>query len=128
MNNNVKRIIDEDFDSRIAGIIPSYIIQIGWDEVSEITDEQIEKVKGNAMFSDYVMQQMVRTSRIVTKECSIQDLLIYVQTEMNPSNRAIQIDLYKEDMSEYAWEQICDQLDIERSETEINGMMIVEEE
>ena len=81
--NKVKQIIEEDFDGRMGLAVLMYMFcQLGQDKAAEITDEEIENVKGNAFMTDRFVQAMVKTARRIARECNfINDVIPYIVNE-----------------------------------------------
>lgn len=82
-NNKVKEIINAEFDGRLGLAVISYLLgQVGMDNAKEITDKEIESVKGNAFMTDSFSQAMVRCARRIAQESSlIEDIIPYIITE-----------------------------------------------
>ena len=81
--NKVKQIIEEDFDGRVGLSVITYTFcQLGQDKAAEITDEEIENLKGNALMTDRFVQAMVKTARRIARECNfIKDVIPYIVNE-----------------------------------------------
>ena len=82
-DNKVKKIIDQEFDNRMGLAVISYLCeQVGFDVAKQITDEQIERIEGNALMTDSFSQAMVRCARRIARECSfVNDVVPYLINE-----------------------------------------------
>ena len=78
--NKVKAIIKEEFDERVALMALSYTLgQLGMDNASAITDEEIESMNGNPMMSKEFVQSLARCARRIGKECNfVDDVIPYI--------------------------------------------------
>lgn len=116
--DNVKEIINKDFDSRVAMMVVNYIIDNGWENVRQITEEEIEKIEGNSFMTAEFLQALVRTSARICKETNqIDDFLPFIVNYLyvpNASTRSL--DFYKEESTDETWETIVDAFDIDEDE------------
>ena len=78
--NKVEAIIKEEFDERVALMALAYTLgQLGMDNASEITDEEIEAMDGNPMMSKEFIQSLARCARRIGKECNfVDDVIPYI--------------------------------------------------
>ena len=116
--DKVRKIIRDNFDERMAMTVVAYIIDKGWDFVSEITDEEILELSGNALMTDVFIQSLVRTSVKICKECNmVDDFLPFVVNFLYVPNAKTQsIEVYKEDVSEYNWERLLNKFNLDYEE------------
>ena len=116
--DKVREIIRDNFDERIAMTVVTYIIDKGWDCVSEITEEEILEIKGNAFMTDTFTQALVRTAVKICKECNmIDEFLPFVINFLHVPNAATKsIEIYKDDVSEYNWERLLDKFNLDYEE------------
>lgn len=121
----VKRIIEEEFDNRVAMMVIQYVLYEGIDNLKELTEEDILKIKGNAMMTDRFVQSMVRAGVRIAKECDMyNDFLPYIINHLYvPAAVTKEIVLYKDDL--YDWEFFVDHFDIEYENKPSEVSMIV---
>lgn len=62
-------------------MICSYILDKGEAIISNITDDDIEKIEGNAMFAPEFLKQMVRAARAIVKECDQSEIVRLFKAE-----------------------------------------------
>lgn len=115
---NVKRIIEKEFDSRVSMMVVSYIMDKGFENLKEITEEEILEVKGNAMMTDRFVQSLVRTAVRIAKECnSIDEFLPYIINHLYVPNAEMkEIEIYKEETDEDLWERLMEELGLDYEE------------
>ena len=124
---NVKRIIEKEFDSRVSMMVVSYIMDKGFENLKEITEEEILEVKGNAMMTDRFVQSLVRSAVRIAKECnSIDEFLPYIINHLYVPNAEMkEIEIYKEETDEDLWERLMEKLDLDWEEDADNIETIV---
>lgn len=77
--NKVKKIIENNFDVRMSVAIITYIIECGWDNVKNISDDEIALLEGENLFSKEFQQVFVRTARQICTECNVnKDFIPYI--------------------------------------------------
>ena len=77
--NKVKAIIKEECDERVALVVLAYTLgQLGMDNASEITDEEIEAMDGNPMMSKEFVQSLARCARRIGKCSFVNDVVPYI--------------------------------------------------
>lgn len=115
---NVKRIIEKEFDSRVSMMVVSYIMDKGFENLKEITEEEILEVKGNALMTDRFVQSLVRTAVRIAKECnSIDEFLPYIINHLYVPNAEMkEIEIYKEETDEDLWERLMEELGLDYEE------------
>ena len=123
MRNNagekVRRIIEEEFDGRVEMAVVTYILDKGFENLKEITEEEILEVKGNALMTDRFCQALVRAAVRICKEChEIDDFLPFIVNYLYvPKAKMNEIDLHYDDYGKYDWEYLLDKLDVEYEES-----------
>lgn len=120
MKNNagqkVRNIIRKEFDSRMEMAVVTYILDKGWENIKEITEEEILEVKGNAMMTDEFCQALIRTAVRICKECDMfDDFLPFIVNYLYISKTPMkEMTIYKEEMKDdWRWEQFLNDLDVE---------------
>ena len=62
-------------------MVISYILEKGQDAISMITDEDILKLKGNALMTDEFVKTLVTVARAVVRECDQNDIVRLIKAE-----------------------------------------------
>ena len=62
-------------------MICSYILDKGETMIGNITDEDIEKVEGNALMAQKFLQSMIRAARAIVKECDQSEIVRLFKAE-----------------------------------------------
>ena len=111
----VKAIIEKEFDSRVAMMVVSYILDKGWSYTSSITEEEILTLEGNGLMTAEFIQALVRTSARICRETSeIDDFLPFIINYLHVPNATTRlVDFYKDECTDETWEMIVDAFDIE---------------
>lgn len=124
---NVKRIIETEFDSRVSMMVVSYIMDKGFENLKEVTEEDILEVKGNALMTDRFCQALVRAAVKIAKECnSIDEFLPYIINYLYvPNAKMKEIEFYKDEMTRWKWESFIDSIDIDYEESADEIEMVV---
>ena len=124
--DKVKDIINKEYDARVAMTVITYIIDKGWNYVSQITEEEILEVKGNAFMTDEFVQALVRTAVKICKETSqIDDFLPYIINHLYvPNAKTGLLDFYKDETTDENWEMMMDVFDIDEEEYDKEITMI----
>lgn len=124
--DKVKDIINKEYDARVAMTVITYIIDKGWNYVSQITEEEILEVKGNAFMTDEFVQALIRTAVKICKETSqIDDFLPYIINHLYvPNAKTGLLDFYKDETTDENWEMMMDVFDIDKEEYDKEITMI----
>lgn len=106
----VKHIINEEFDERMSMTVITYLMEKGTDNLREITEEEILKLKGNSIMTDEFVQSLVRCAVRISKECNeIHDILPFIVNELYVPDAGMKIiDLYKDEVDEDVWNNLID--------------------
>lgn len=114
----VRDIIRNEFDSRLEMAVITYILDNGFENLKEVTEEEILKVKGNALMTDRFCQALVRAAVRICKECNqIDDFLPFVVNHLYvPNAKMHKVEIYQDQMTKWRWESFIDSLDIEYEE------------
>ena len=76
-----KEIIDSVYKGIPYVMVISYILDKGQMVISDITDEEIEELDGNAMMTEDFVKNLVRASREVVKQCDQDDIIRLIKSE-----------------------------------------------
>ena len=92
-----------------------YILDNGFEDLAQITEEEILEVKGNAMMTDRFCQALVRTAVMICKECNTYDefLPFIVNHLYVPKAKMKEVTLYKEECEKWQWKEYLRMYDIE---------------
>lgn len=118
MKNNagekVREIIKKEFDSRMEMAVVTYILDNGWDNLKEITEEETLKVEGNGLMTQEFCQCLVRAAVRICKECdTFDDFLPFIVNYLYvPNAKMKEIELSKHGMKDYEWEELIEKFDI----------------
>jgi len=110
----VRNIIRKEFDSRMEMAVVTYILDKGWENVKEITEEEILEVKGSAFMTDDFCQCLVRAAVRICKECdTFDDFLPFIVNYLYVDKAKMkEIELSKHGMKDYEWEELIEKFDI----------------
>ena len=114
MKNNagekVRKIIEEEFDGRVEMAVVTYILDKGFENLKEVTEEEILEIKGNPLMTDRFCQALVRAAVRICKEChQIDDFLPFIVNYLYvPKAKMKEIQFDKELVSEERWEYLID--------------------
>lgn len=116
--DKVREIIRKHFDERMAMAVVNYILDKGWENVGQITEEEIKEVTGNALMTDVFVQALVRTAvKICTETNQFDDFLPYIINHLHvPKAATKRIGIYKDDVSDYNWERLMDKFGLDYEE------------
>lgn len=112
----IGNIIEEEFDLRMGNGVISYIMDKGIENVKEITDEQISKLEGNRLMTQYFVQSLVRCARRICNECEWSELIEFIRLHLCCGPIVHDVYLYKEDFTEESFVELLDDLDLDESE------------
>ena len=131
MKNNagekVRDIIRRNFDSRLEMAVVTYILDKGWDNVKQLTEENILEIKGNALMTDEFCQSLVRCAVKICNECNqIEEFLPFIVNYLYVQNAKMkEIELEKEGMDDIEWDYLLEKFDLEDEEDVDDIDMIV---
>lgn len=111
----VRQIIREYFDLRMGMAVVTYIIDKGFENLKEVTEEEIMEIKGNALMTDEFCQALVRTAVKICKEChQIDEFLPFIVNHLYvPNANMNEVTIFQDEMTEYRWEEFLDELKVE---------------
>jgi hypothetical protein len=118
MKNNagekVRNIIRKEFDSRMEMAVVTYILDNGWEDLKEVTEEDILKVEGNGLMTKEFCQALVRASVRICKECdTFDDFLPFIVNYLYVDKAKMkEIELSKHGMKDYEWDHLLEEFDL----------------
>lgn len=122
MKNNagqrVREIIRKEFDSRMEMAVVTHILGVGWDDLKEVTEEQILKIEGNGLMAKDFCQGLVRAAARICKECNMfDDFLPFIVNYLYvPNAKMKEIELSKHGMKDYEWEELIEKFELDYEE------------
>ena len=126
----IGNIIEEEFYLMMGNVVISYIMDKGIENVKEITDEQISKLKGNGLMTQDFVQSLVRCARRICNECEWIELIEFIRLHLWCDPIVHDVYLYKEDFTDESFAELLDSLDLEESEVgnEIKLFVVVDKD
>lgn len=111
----VKQIINEEFDERMSMTVITYLMEKGTDNLREITEEEILKLKGNSLMTDEFVQALVRCAVRISNECNeIHDILPFIVNELYVPDASMEFfDFFKNEENEETWKELVNAFGIE---------------
>ena len=109
-SEKIRQIINEEFDERMSMTVITYLMKKGTDNLREITEEEILKLKGNSIMTDEFVQAFVRCAVRISKECNeIHDILPFIVNELYiPNTITGVVDLCRDEVNEEVWNYLID--------------------
>ena len=105
-----------------------YMLDKGIENLKSITEDDIKTVKGNTLMPEEFCQSIVRTAVQIANECDTREILQYIRCEAFFNPRVKEIEIGKEAMSDYSWEYLCDEMDVDPEETDYMKLKFIVEE
>ena len=126
----IGRIIEEEFDSRVGNAVFSYIMDKGIEFIKQITDGDIEKIKGNGLMTDDFLQSLVRCARRICNECEWIEMIEFIRLHLWCTPIVHDVYLYREDFTDESFAELLDSLDLDNDEVgnEIKLYAVVDED
>lgn len=82
-NQQITHTINHMTDGRLTYAVFSYILENGYNNVQNITDEEISTIKGSGIFtSDRLLQSIVEAAREICEQFTVKDILSYIISEL----------------------------------------------
>ena len=106
--DKVAQIISQHFELQIAGVVLSYLFNVGIDNVKQITDKTIDEMEGNGLMDQTFVQAIVRTARNIAEQCSLyEDIIPFIICQLPDMNcQTRKIGLSKDGCEEDQWEYL----------------------
>lgn len=129
-DTKIGKIIDKNFDGRMTNAVIGYIIDKGWENVKEITDEQIAKIEGQALMTAEFAQALVKTAREICQSCSMwEDFMPYIRCHIGINGyQTEEFRLDREEVANYGFNSVLEALGVDEDVDRIEGFMIVTDE
>lgn len=123
----VRNIINEEFDGRMEIAVVTYILDKGFENLKEISEEEILKVKGNGLMTDRFCQTLVRAAVRICKECNeIDDFLPFIVNYLYvPKARMKEFEVYSSEMLPSQWEEFLDKFNVDYEEAGEVDMVVL---
>lgn len=124
--NKMKEILSRSGSAEM--MIIYYMLDKGIENLRSISEDDIKTVKGNGLMTEEFCQSIVRTAVKIANECDTHEILKYIRCEAFFNPMVKEIEISKEAMSDYSWEYLCNEMDVDPEETDyLNLKFIVEE-
>lgn len=128
-NEEISRLIENEFDSRMEAAVISYILDEGIKDLKNGTEESISKIEGNGFMSAEFLQALVRTAIKICKTYTSMEIMCFIRMSCLFAPFPKSVDLYKEDFTETGWSELCGRLDEEEEEESLRiEVLIISEE
>ena len=124
--NKMKEILSRSGSAEM--MIIYYMLDKGIENLKSITEDDIKTVKGNGLMTEEFCQSIVRTAVRIANECDTHEILKYIRCEAWFTPAVKEIEIGKETMSDYSWECLCDEMDVDPEETDYMKLKFIVEE
>ena len=126
----IGKIIEANFNARMTNAVIAYIVDKGWDNVKDITDEDILNLESQGLMTKEFVQALVKTAREICQTCSMwEDLMPYIRCHIGINGYQTQeVRFEREDFFEREWDNLIDQLNVDDDVDRIDGFMVVTDE
>lgn len=105
-----------------------YMLDKGIEKLLTITEDNIKTVHGNGIMTEEFCQSIVRTAVRIANECDTYEILQYIRCEAFFNPMVKEIEIGKEAMSDYSWEYLCNEMDVDSEETDYMKLKFIVEE
>lgn len=126
-NEEISRLIENEFDSRMEAAVISYILDEGIKNLQNETEESISKIDGEKFMTAEFLQALVRTAVKICKTYRPMEIMCFIRMSCQFAPFPKSVDLYKEDFTETGWSELCGRLDEDEESCEIKVLIISEE-
>lgn len=125
-NTNLKigSIVEKEFDTRMEASVFLYILEKGIDNLSQVSEDEISKVKGDGFMTANFMQSLIRTAVKICKTYTPMEIMEYIRVSCHFSPFVKSFTLYKDYFTPEGWNELCWDLDQDEHETMINALLI----
>lgn len=79
--NKAKEIINKTANGMPYVVVISYILEKGQETITQITDEMIDNMDGNALMTADFCKSLVRAAREVVRNCDQSDIVRLIKSE-----------------------------------------------
>lgn len=119
MNATMQKIeatIKNEIGTEYELMVITYLFDKGFSFCQRITDEDIAQLEGNSMMSTDFVQSLVRCARELANNFELIDIMKYVRREAWMSPAVKEVRLWKADLSDGAFTDICAALEVDCDE------------
>ena len=124
--NKMKEILSRSGSAEMQIIY--YILDKGIEKLLTITEDDIKTIHGHGTMTEAFCQSIVRTAVKIANECETYEILEYIRCEAFFNPMVKEIEIGKEAMSDYSWEYLCDEMDVDPEETDYLNLKFIMEE
>ena len=126
MNTTMQKIeatIKNEIGTEYELMVITYLFDKGFSFCQRITDEDIAQLEGNSMMSTDFVQSLVRCAKELANNFELIDIMKYVRCEVWMTPAVKEVRLWKADLSNGAFAEICEVLEVDCDEaTEMDGV------
>lgn len=124
--NKMKEILSRSGSAEM--LIIYYILDNGIKKLLTITEDDIKTVHGHGIMTEEFCQSIVKTAVQIANECETYEILEYIRCEAFFNPKVKEIEIGKEAMSDYSWEYLCNEMDVDSEETDYMKLKFIVEE
>lgn len=106
----IGKIIEEEFDARMENGVFAYILCNGIDNISQITEEEIENIGGNSSSTKNFSKSLVRCAKRICLECEYVEIIEYIRLYLVCQPVVKEVYLYRDEMSEESFGELLNNL------------------
>lgn len=121
--NKMKEILSRSGSAEMQIIY--YILDKGIEKLLTITEDDIKTIHGHGTMTEAFCQSIVRTAVQIANECETYEILEYIRCEAFFNPMVKEIEIGKEAMSDYSWEYLCNEMDVDPEETDYMNLKIL---
>ena len=112
----IGKIINEEFDARVELSVFYQILETGIEKLRNVTDEQIEQIKGNALMTDDFCRALFRCAVRICKECEKQEIIEYIRLNLHCVPNVNKLWFHRDNYTREMFDNILYDLDLEDEE------------
>ena len=124
--NKMKEILSHSGSAEM--MIIYYMLDKGIENLKSITEDDIKTVRGNGLMTEEFCQSIVRTAVRIANEYDTHEILQYIRCEAWFTPAVKEIEICKAVRSNYSWEYLCNEMDVDPEETEYMKLKFIVEE
>ena len=124
--NKMKEILSRSGSAEM--LIIYYILDKGIEKLLTITEDDIKTIHGHGTMTEEFCQSIVKTAVQIANECEIYEILQYIRCEAWFTPAVKEIEIGKAAMSDYSWEYLCNEMDVDPEETDYMKLKFIVEE
>ena len=107
--DKISEFINKQFDTRCEAMVATYILEKGMEFCKQITDEEIDKIKGDDFMTDRFVQSLVKVSRTICTDFSPMDIMYWIRMNCLFDPFPKEYEIYKDECDEGFWDKLVDE-------------------